>query len=157
MGGLISGEEVLNKAAVIVKAFEGYSTKSYQCQAGVWTVGFGQTGTDINENSTTTPEKAMAWLEVRLERDLVWLRNKLQPLVLEANQEAALLSLVYNIGTGNFMKSSVFRYLRNSENGKKLPLKFLEASWLSWNKVKGKTSNGLVRRRQAEWDLFIRP
>jgi GH24 family phage-related lysozyme (muramidase) len=55
------------------------------------------------------------------------------------------------------MKSSVFRYLRNSENGKPMPLKFMEASWLSWNKAGGKISKGLVNRRLAEWDLFTRP
>ena len=154
MGDLISANETIAQAAKICKLFEGYRSKAYKCQAGVWTVGYGQTGTDIKEGSTTTPAVAEAWLEARLEKDLVWLRNKLQPLVLESHQEAALLSLVYNIGTGNFIKSGVFRYLRNAENGGKLPLKLMEASWKSWNRAGGKVSNGLVNRRNAEWDLF---
>jgi lysozyme len=152
MGDLISAEETIAQAATIVKTFEGYRSKAYKCQAGVWTVGYGQTGTDIKEGSTTTPAVAEAWLEARLEKDLVWLRNKLQPLVLESNQEAALLSLVYS--TGNFMKSSVFRYLRSVENGETLPIKLMEASWKAWNKAGGKVSKGLMNRRKAEWDLF---
>lgn len=151
---LVSGEETIAQAATIVKGFEGYRSKAYKCSAGVWTVGYGQTGTDIKEGSVTTPAAANEWLEARLEKDLVWLRNKLQPLVLESNQEAALLSLVYNIGQGNFMKSGVFRYLRNAENGKKLPLKLIEQSWLSWNKAGGKPLKGLTNRRLAEWALF---
>ena len=107
--------------------------------------------------SRYTAEKEQEWLEQRLEKDLVWLRNKLQPLMLESNQEAALLSLVYNIGQGNFMKSGVFRYLRNAENGRPLPIKLMEASWLSWNKAAGQISKGLVNRRLAEWELFTRP
>jgi lysozyme len=151
---LISGEATISQAALIVKTFEGYRSKAYKCQAGVWTVGYGQTGTDIKEGSTTTPAVAEAWLEARLEKDLVWLRNKLQPLVLESHQEAALLSLVYNIGTGNFIKSSVFRYLRSVENGETLPIKLMEASWKAWNKAGGKVSKGLMNRRKVEWDLF---
>jgi lysozyme len=154
MGDLVSGEAIIAQAADIVKCYEGYRSKAYKCPAGKWTVGYGQTGTDVKEGTVTTPQAAYEWLESRLERDLVWLRNKLQPLVLEPHQEAALLSLVYNIGTGNFMKSGVFRYLRNAENGEKLPLKLMEASWKSWNKADGKVLKGLVNRRTAEWDLF---
>ena len=155
MGDLISGEVTITQASSIVKVYEGFKAKAYRCPAGVWTVGWGRTGSDVKEGTVTNMSAEQEWLEARLERDLVWLRNKLQPLVLESNQEAALLSLIYNIGTGNFMKSGVFRYLRNAENGGKLPLKLMEASWLSWNKIKGKINNGLVNRRRAEWDLFI--
>jgi lysozyme len=155
MGDLISGEATIAQAASIVKVYEGFKAKAYKCPAGVWTVGWGRTGPDVREGTVTNMQAEHDWLEARLEKDLVWLRNKLQPLVLESNQEAALLSLVYNIGTGNFMKSGVFRYLRNAENGGKLPLKLMEASWLSWNKAGGKVLNGLVNRRRAEWDLFI--
>lgn len=150
---LISGEETIAQAAKIVKVYEGFRNKPYRCQAGVLTIGYGRTS-NVKEGDVTTADKEQEWLEARLEKDLVWLRNKLQPLVLESHQEAALLSLVYNIGTGNFIKSGVFRYLRGVENGGKLPLKLMEASWKSWNKVNGKVSNGLVNRRNAEWDLF---
>jgi lysozyme len=152
--GLISGEETINEAMKIIKIFEGYRSKAYKCQGGIWTVGWGRIGTDVREGTISEMSKEQEWLEARLEKDLVWLRNKLQPLVLESHQEAALLSLVYNIGTGNFIKSGVFRYLRNVENGMKLPLKLMEASWKSWVRAGGKVSKGLVNRRNAEWDLF---
>ena len=153
--GLVSGEETIAQAAKIVKVFEGYRSKAYKCQGGVWTVGWGRTGKDVKEGTISEMSKEQAWLEDRLEKDLVWLRNKLQPLVLESHQEAALLSFIYNIGRGNFMKSSVFRYLRSVENGEKLPLKLMEASWKAWNKGGGKILKGLVNRRNAEWELFI--
>jgi len=156
MSGLISGEETIAQAATIVKVYDGFRATPYRCEAKRLTIGFGRTS-DVKEGDVTTVEKELDWLEARLEKDLVWLRNKLQPLVLEANQEAALLSLVYNIGQGNFMKSGVFRYLRNAHNGEKLPLKLMEASWLSWNKIGGKPSKGLTNRRLAEWDLFTKP
>lgn len=156
LGDLISGEETVAQAAEICKAFEGYRAKPYTCPAGIWTIGFGRTGPDVTANTpVTTIAKETEWLENRLEKDLIWLRNKLQPLVLNSNQEAALLSLVYNIGQGNFMKSSVFRVLKASSNDK-LNKAELVAFWKQWNKAGGKVQPGLVRRRQAEIDLFLR-
>lgn len=157
MGDLISGEATIAQAAEIVKAFEGYKAKAYKCPAGIATIGFGRTGTDVFEGMPiTTMLKEAEWLNDRLERDLVFLRNKLRPLILNANQEAALLSFMYNIGQGNFLKSSVFRILRESEN-KTLDTNQLKAYWLQWNKAGGKVLPGLTRRRQAEVDLFMRP
>lgn len=156
MGDLISGEHVIALAAEIVKAFEGFSAKSYRCPAGVWTIGFGRTGTDVAEGQVTTIAKEAEWLSNRLEKDLVFLRNKLRPLLLNAHQEAALLSFMYNIGSGNFLKSSVFRILRESET-KPLDVNQLKAFWLQWNKAAGKVLPGLTRRRNAEIELFMRP
>jgi lysozyme len=153
MGDLISGEQTVSDAIKIIKIYEGFSVKAYRCPAGKLTIGYGRTE-GVKEGERTTPDKELDWLEKRVERDLIWLRNKLQPLILESNQEAALLCLIYNIGGGAFLKSGIFRQLRNSENNGKLPLKLIESSWLSWNKINGKVSNGLVNRRNAEWDLF---
>jgi lysozyme len=157
MGDLISGEATVAQAAELCKIYEGYRAKVYKCPAGVWTIGWGRTGTDVNENSPiTTMLKEAEWLTDRLERDLVFLRNKLRPLILNANQEAALLSFMYNVGQGNFLKSSVFRILRESEN-KTLDTHQLKAYWLQWTKAAGKVLPGLVRRRNAEVNLFFSP
>lgn len=157
MGDLISGEATIAQAAELCKIYEGYRAKAYKCPAGIWTIGWGRTGTDVNENSPiTTMLKEAEWLTNRLERDLVSLRNKLRPLILNANQEAALLSFMYNVGQGNFLKSSVFRILRESEN-KPLDTNQLKAYWLQWNKAGGKVLPGLTRRRNAEVQLFMTP
>jgi lysozyme len=156
MGDLISGEATIAQAAELCKIYEGYKAKAYKCPAGVWTIGWGRTGTDVNESSPiTTMLKEVEWLTNRLERDLVFLRNKLRPLILNANQEASLLSFMYNVGQGNFLKSSVFRILRESEN-KTLDTNQLVAYWKQWNKAAGKVLPGLVRRRQAEVNLFMK-
>jgi lysozyme len=155
MGDLISGEQVISLASAIVKAFEGFSAKTYRCPAGKLTIGFGRTGTDVYEGQVTTIAKEAEWLNTRLERDLVFLRNKLRPLLLNAHQEAALLSFMYNIGQGNFLKSSVFRILRESES-KPLDVNQLKSFWLQWTKASGKVLPGLTRRRNAEIELFMR-
>jgi lysozyme len=156
MGDIFSGEYVIEMASAIVRAFEGFSAKTYKCPAGKLTIGFGRCGTDVVEGQVTTIAKEAEWLSNRLERDLVFLRNKLRPLLLNAHQEAALLSFMYNIGSGNFLKSSVFRILRESET-KPLDVNQLKAFWLQWNKAAGKVLPGLTRRRNAEIELFMRP
>ena len=60
----------------------------------------------------------------------------------------ALVSLCFNIGPGNFLKSSVLRLLNA---GKKLDA---GAAFLLWNKAAGRVMTGLVNRRQAERTLF---
>ena len=64
---------------------------------------------------------------------------------------AAFTSLAYNIGTTNFSKSSA---LRHFNAGNKMAA--AEAIQL-WNKAGGKVLNGLVRRREAERELFLTP
>lgn len=65
------------------------------------------------------------------------------------NQYAAMASLAFNIGVGNFKKSSVLRLL-NQGNVKEAANRFL-----LWNKAGGKVLAGLVRRRKAERELFL--
>lgn len=65
------------------------------------------------------------------------------------NQFAALASLAFNIGVGNFRKSSVLRLL-NQKNYKGAAERFL-----LWNKAGGRVLKGLVRRREAERQLFL--
>jgi len=35
---------ISDKCVQLVKHFEGMHTEAYQCSAGVWTIGFGHTG-----------------------------------------------------------------------------------------------------------------
>jgi lysozyme len=60
----------------------------------------------------------------------------------------ALCSLVYNIGPGNFKKSSVLSCLNSGD------VKRAQARFLLWNKAGGKTLRGLTRRRLAEAVMF---
>jgi lysozyme len=67
------------------------------------------------------------------------------------NQFDALVSLSYNIGSSNFRKSSLLRKININPNDKTIKDEFQK-----WNKSNGKVLPGLIRRRDAEWNLFIR-
>ena len=74
---------------------------------------------------------------------------------LTQNQFDALTSLAYNIGTKNFADSTVVKHI-NNPNFHSLVYQNLESAWKAWNRSHGEISNGLINRRQNEWNLYNR-
>ena len=72
---------------------------------------------------------------------------------LTQNQYDALVIFAYNIGTKNFAKSTVAKYI-NNPNFHSLIYPNLESAWRAWNRAGGAVSKGLIKRRQREIDLF---
>lgn len=135
-------------ATKLVETFEGCRLVAYKDGNGIWTIGYGHTGPDVIEGLTCTLAIAQAWLD----QDLAtadaaiadWVKRSLTQ-----NQYDALVSLVFNIGQGNFAKSTVLRQL-NQGNAVGAC-----AAIAMWNKVDGQVSRGLVTRRAAEQALFM--
>jgi len=145
----------INVAMDIITRFEGFKARAYKCPAGIWTIGWGRTGKDVTSTSITTLEIETQWLKKKLEELCSYVRQKaLSSTIgesLNPHEVAALVSLIYNIGEGNFASSGVRRFLlqgKREEAGK---------VWLRWNKGGGKVLPGLVRRREAELQLFNSP
>jgi len=67
------------------------------------------------------------------------------------NQFGAMVSLAFNIGLGNFRKSSVLRD-HNASNPKAA-----SDAFLMWDKAGGRVLAGLERRRQEERALYLTP
>ena len=74
---------------------------------------------------------------------------------LSQNQCDALVFLAYNIGVKNFMNSTVVKYI-NNPNFHSSIYPNLESAWKAWNRSQGKISNGLINRRQNEWNMYNR-
>ena len=72
---------------------------------------------------------------------------------LSQNQFDALVSLAYNIGAKNFATSTVVKYINNPKFHSSI-YPNLESAWKAWNRSQGKISNGLINRRQNEWDMY---
>lgn len=132
----------------LVASFEGLSTKAYLDSGGVPTIGFGHTaGVRIGE--VCTPEQAHVWLDCDLQSADASV-SRLVSVPVSQNQFDALVSLCYNIGSGNFEKSHV-RALLNSHTDPAV----VANAFLVWNQVDGKISEGLCRRRSAERAMFL--
>ncbi len=73
---------------------------------------------------------------------------------LTQNQYDALVMLAYNIGAKNFSESSVVKYINNPDFHSAM-YPNLESAWRAWNRYNGVVSNGLINRRQYEWNIYI--
>lgn len=138
------------------------------CPAGVWTMGYGRaiidpkTGRMLNKPEdkalayqlyhTITTEDAEKFLLEDLNRFAISIQASMKCSINEA-QFGACVSLSYNIGIGNFTKSSVVRLIRTNK------LHEAADAFLMWNKVRLNGSlkelRGLTARRQSERHLFL--
>lgn len=132
----------------LIKRFEGYRASAYQDVGGVWTVGYGHTPSFAGE--TVTPEQAMVYLR----GDIETVQNQLARLVtvwLTQYEYTALVSLVYNIGAGNFARSTLLKKLnREDYTG-------AAAEFKKWRLVQGRIVRGLQIRRRVEEMIFTTP
>ena len=133
----------------LVKFFEGFRERPYKCSAGVWTQGYGHTS-NIKENSPViTEEQAEMWLRQDL-RQAETAVHELIDVPLNINQFSALVSFTFNVGRGN-LKTSTLRKLLNKGEFLEIPEQLCR-----WKKAGGKVLAGLVKRRLAEAQLFMK-
>ena len=135
----------------LIKEFEGFRAQAYVCPAGVMTVGYGTTrikGKLVKSGMKITTEEADVFLEEDLKNfeDAV---NQSVLVELTQNQFDAIVSLVYNIGVGNFQKSTLLKKLNGGQ------YEDAAEQFLRWDKASGKSLPGLSRRRKAERKLFL--
>ena len=122
---------------------------AYVCPAGVLTIGWGHTGTDVYRGMTITQAQAETYLTNDLQKFANCVGNALN-VNLNPNQVGALVSFSFNVGCGNLQSSTLLRRLNAGENPNTVATQELPR-WVYANGVK---LNGLVRRRDAEVAFF---
>ena len=137
----------------LIQNWEGLRLTAYKCTSGVWTIGYGQTGTvdgvKIHKGMRITIEKA----DELFRNDTTYRMEKVANMLERpANQHEfdALVSLAYNIGTGALRKSSVLRYHNEGMRG------LCAMAFLRHNKSAGVRLQPLIDRRaiEAHWYLY---
>ncbi len=131
----------------LIKDFEGLRLNSYRDAVGVWTIGYGHTGT-AGPGQQITNAQATALLR----EDVATFENAVTRAVrvpITENQFAALVSFTYNVGSGALNSSTLLRRLNAGDT--------LGAAdeFLRWNRAGGQVLAGLTRRRVAERNLFL--
>lgn len=139
-----------DKGKKLMHEFEGLSLKAYPDPATggePWTIGYGHT------SMAGPPHVHKDLILTQAEADEIFARDlrKYEAHVPEGTQEQfdAMVSLCYNIGPGNFNKSSVKKHHLAKDYKKAAD------SFLAWNKAAGKVMKGLTRRREAERKLYL--
>jgi len=136
-----------DQGLALTEQFEGLQLTAYQDPVGVWTIGYGHTGADVQPGLTITQEQASDLL-LQDVAGAVAAVNRLVTVPLTQNQFDALVDFTFNVGQGNLASSTLLRELNagNTEGA--------AAQFLVWVYAKGVELPGLVTRRQAEAALF---
>jgi GH24 family phage-related lysozyme (muramidase) len=145
-GPVVPGRNINPAGLALIKSFESCSLSAYQDQGKIWTIGWGHTAL-VHSGMMITQEQADAWLLEDLDQTIRVLDRKL-PNTINSNQFSACVSLAYNVGTGNFDTSTLFKCLQSND------LTGASEQFLVWNKVNSIPNDGLLRRRKAEQALF---
>lgn len=143
----------MDAAIKLIKEFEGLRTKAYVPPEGTargHAIGYGYTRSFVTKDCVISE----LWAAQLLREDLKIISAVLVNLIekkLSPNQFSAVLSFVYNVGLGKFKASTMLRLLNKGN--------FLAAAneFSRWVNINGKVSDGLVRRRLAEKNLFQTP
>jgi len=134
----------------IIKYCEGLRLTSYICPAGKPTIGWGHTY-GVKLGRTISEAEA----EVLLDHDYQQAEDDVLELVtvpLTDNQLGALTSFVFNLGQGNFSKSTLLRKINVSDFAGAAD-EFDKWVYATVSGVKTRL-NGLVVRRKLERSLF---
>ncbi|KAL8653828.1 MAG: hypothetical protein Q9226_003689 [Calogaya cf. arnoldii] len=148
-GGGTTGDLSLSARGVdFIAGFEGFRANFYNDAAGVRTIGYGHACQTAGECNFAAPISE-AFGKQLLNSDADEFEacvNAQVTVALNQNQFDALISFAFNLGCGN-SKNIAENLNRNDFSGATARMKL-------YNKAGGVVLAGLVRRRQAEVDLF---
>jgi len=126
---------------------------AYQDSVGVWTIGVGSTyyedGSKVKKGDKITLERAKQLFANTLPKyeNAV---NKHVKRALNQNQFDALVSFTYNLGEANLKSSTLLKKVNANPCDTTIRNEFAK-----WVNAGGKKLNGLVRRRNAEANLYF--
>jgi lysozyme len=138
--------EISQEGISLIKKFEGCKLESYQCAAGVWTIGYGSTH-GVSQGMVITHERAESLLmeDIEVYEEEV---NKAVQVDIDQCMFDSIVSWTFNLGGANLNSSTMLKVL-NSKDFDNVPEQIKR-----WNKAGGKVNEGLIRRREAEALLF---
>ena len=144
----------INEAGMeLIKHYEGWRESPYLCSAARPTIGYGSTwecnGDAVTLDHVNITKKQGEYLLQREVRHSEAATRKLVKTELTENMFSSLCSFIYNVGSGNFQRSTMRMRLNrglHEEAADEFP---------KWRKAGGRVVKGLVRRRKQERELFL--
>ena len=144
----------LDKAGLdFIRSKEGYRSYSY-FDSIRWAIGYGNTffedGTPVTEGMTIEQWRAEQLFEYVAQNNFAKPVNNLLNVSVNQSQFNALVSLAYNIGIGNFSKSTLLKKVNANPNDTSIGAEFER-----WKYSNGRPLTGLLNRRKAEAKLYF--
>ena len=141
---------IFQEASNIIKQFEGLKLESYLCPAKVLTIGYGTTK-GVTPGMKITQEQA----EEMLKSDMQVFTSAVLGMVgniCNEYQIASLISFSYNLGINALQKSTLLKAVKQNPQN----FKAIEKEFMKWVNAGGKKLEGLVKRRNNEYQLYAR-
>lgn len=137
-----------------IKLSEGFKPKMYKDAVGKPTIGYGTLIDTEAEHylltAVITKEEADKLLRKDVEKMIDIIAPKIK-VALSQNQIDAIISFVYNLGTGNFLSSTLLKKINLNPYDPNIQNEFLR-----WNKAGKKVLAGLTKRRKEESELYFK-
>lgn len=142
-------DPILPEGRALIERNEGCRQKAYLDSVGVPTIGYGHTGPDVHLGLGISLARADELLAADLEKFQDGVGDLLGSTPTSDHEYSAMVSLAYNIGLGNFGKSSVLRaHLAGHRE-------IAADAFRMWNKAGGRVLAGLTRRREEERAMYL--
>ena len=131
-----------------LKEFEGLRLEAYRDAAGVLTIGYGHTGSDISEGDRISEY----WADELLKNDLGATEADVRRLHVARTQGQfdALVSFAFNLGIGRLSSSTLLKVIRAGGSRSQIRREFKR-----WVYAGGRKLRGLERRREWESMRFF--
>jgi lysozyme len=139
----------------LIKSMEGFRSAPYKCPAGIPTIGYGATfypdGTKVTMSDAAITEvhgtDLLRSMLASFERYVdSYCRDDINQ-----NQFDALVSFAYNLGPANLKSSTLLKKVNANPADETI-----RAEFMKWTKAGGRVLRGLVRRREAEANLYFK-
>ena len=160
----------------LMHMFEGYRDKPYLCSASMWTIGWGHV---LYQDQIKYPLLAKNGYSGMLRKDYplkpednrIWSKDELVNIFKDdlvsfergvlrfapnldnpehQHKFDACVAFSFNVGLGNFQRSTIRQKILREEWNE------AAEAFMQWTKAGGKVLKGLVRRRDAERQLFLK-
>ena len=138
---------ISQKGIDLIKRFEGCKLFAYRDSVGVPTIGYGHVK-DVKMGMSITQKQA----EEFLKSDIKPIERLLNGMGINytQNQFDALTSWIFNLGEGNFKKSTMYKNIV----ARKSDIEITD-QMVKWYNAGGRPLAGLVRRRADEANTFL--
>jgi len=143
---LVPPDSALMFAKELAKEFEGVRLKAYRDPVGRWTVGYGHSIFDSTASLTLSEADSLLDVDMRLALNVV--DSMVTICCMNVYQRAALADFVFNEGRGHFHRSTLLFKLNGHEWA------HVPDELRLWIYAGGEILPGLVRRREAEIDMW---
>lgn len=138
-----------------IKKHEAFSSRPYYDQGGRATIGYGSTrwidGTPVKITDKPISESHAYYVLIHTLGDYEWSVHSNVDKSLTQSQYNALVSFAYNCGTEAFEGSTLLKMVNKDPTDPQIIRQFYR-----WIYVKGKVSKGLIKRREAEIELYFK-